>query len=243
MPSSLELVRVPLLQDNYAWLLHDPAAGETLAVDPGEAEPVLTAADARNWAIGQVWNTHKHGDHVGGNRAVKAATGCTITGPAGEAAQIPGIDRTASDGDVLALGNARAKVIAVPGHTDGQIAFHFADDAIVFTGDSLFIMGCGRLFEGTPEQMRRSLQALAALPGETRICCGHEYTLGNARFAAAAEPDNAAITARLAEVEALRAAGEATVPGTVAEELATNPFVRARDTDSFARLRAWKDRF
>lgn len=241
--SGIEIVRVPVLQDNYVWLAHDPASGETVAVDPAVAEPVLAAAAARGWTISQIWNTHWHGDHTGGNAAIKAATGCVITGPAAEASRIPTLDRLVGEGDVARLGGHVARVLAVPAHTAGHIAYHLADDGILFIGDTLFAMGCGRLFEGTAAQMFANMTRLAALPPGTRVYCAHEYTESNGRYALAAEPGNEAIVARMAEVRALRAAGEATIPTTIAAELATNPFMRARDVAELAERRAAKDGF
>lgn len=237
----LEIVAVPAFSDNYLWLVHDGQSGETAVVDPGAAPPVLAEAAARRWTITQVWNTHWHPDHTGGNLAVKEATGASVSGPAGE--NIPGRDVALSEGDNVRLGNHVGKVIEVPGHTLGHIALVFEDDGIAFVGDTLFAMGCGRLFEGTPQQMFRSLQRIAGLPEETRLYCAHEYTLSNGRFAAHAEPSNAAISGRLRQVEELRLAGRITVPTTVASERSTNPFVRASDWQEFARLRAEKDSF
>lgn len=236
---ALEIVRVPVLSDNYAWLLHDEATGETAALDPGEAQPLLDAADLRGWTIGAVWNTHWHPDHIGGN----AAIGAPVTGPEAERAKIGRLDHGVGEGDTLRLGESVATVMAVPGHTQGHIAFHFADDGAIFTGDTLFAMGCGRLFEGSPADMWGNMERYAALPDGTRVYCGHEYTLSNAKFARHAEPDNAAIAARLAQVEAMRAAGEPTVPTTIGEERATNPFLRAGSAEALGRLRAEKDAF
>ena len=243
MPSSIEIVRIPALSDNYIWLVHEPESGETAVIDPAEAAPVLTAVDARGWRLTQIWNTHWHPDHTGGNAALKAATGALVTGPAAEAARIPTLDRQVREGDRVELGRAQAQVIEVPAHTAGHIAYHLAEERAAFVGDTLFAMGCGRLFEGTAAQMHANLQRLAALPGETRVYCAHEYTLSNARFAATVEPDNQALAARLREVEAARAAGEATVPTTIALERATNPFVRASSVEQFAERRLGKDNF
>jgi len=237
----LEVVPVPAFSDNYLWLVHDADSGETAVVDPGNAAPVLAEAERRGWRIGQVWNTHWHPDHTGGNLAVKQASGATISGPAEE--KIPGRDVELSEGDKVFLGSHAGRVIAVPGHTLGHIALIFDEDGIAFVGDTLFAMGCGRLFEGSPQQMFDSLQRLAELPDETRLYCAHEYTLSNARFAAHAEPGNAAIAERLAAVERMREAGEITVPTTVAQERATSPFVRSSDWQEFARLRSEKDSF
>jgi hydroxyacylglutathione hydrolase len=239
----LDIARVPVLSDNYVWLVHDEAGGDTVVIDPSVAEPVLEAAAARGWAIGQIWNTHWHGDHIGGNAGIKAATGCTITGPAAEAARIPTLDREVREGDTVRLGDHVAEVIEVPAHTAGHIAYHLGADRALFIGDTLFAMGCGRLFEGTPAQMYANMRRLELLPGDTHVYCAHEYTLSNGRYARAAEPDNAAIAARLAEVEARRARGEATVPTTIAEERATNPFMRAASVEDLARRRAAKDAF
>ncbi len=239
---ALEIVRVPVLSDNYAWLIHDPDSDETVAVDPGEAQPVLDAAAARGWTVGQVWTTHWHPDHTGGNDAMKAA-GARITGPAEEAAKIPTLDATVAEGDTVAIGAHVADVMLVPGHTAGHIAFHLAQERAVFTGDTLFAMGCGRLFEGTPAQMFANMQRYAALPDDTRVYCGHEYTQSNGRYALVAEPGNAAIADRMAAVDTARAKGEATVPTTIALERETNPFLRARDVDAFAALRRGKDEF
>ena len=236
------LVPVPALRDNYVWLLHDEASGETVAVDPGEAAPVLAAADARGWRITQVWNTHWHPDHVGGNADIKAATGATITGPH-EEGRIPTLDRVIGEGDVVRIGGHEGVAIAVGAHTSGHIAIHVPDLEVVFTGDTLFAMGCGRLFEGTAENMFAAMRKLEALPGGTRVACGHEYTVANGRYAVVAEPDNADAKQALAEAEALRAEGKPTLPSTIAAERATNPFMRAHSAAELAERRAAKDGF
>lgn len=243
MPSPLEIVRVPVLSDNYAWLVHDPDSGATMALDPGEAQPLLDAAAARGWTIDAVWNTHWHPDHVGGNAAIVAATGARVIGPEAERAKIATLDDGLGEGDTVSLGAHEARVMTVPGHTQGHVAFHFAGDAAIFTGDTLFAMGCGRLFEGTPDDMFGNMQRYAKLPPETRVYCGHEYTLSNGRYALVAEPDNAAIRERMIRVEAMRAAGEATVPTTIGEELASNPFLRAANAAELGARRAAKDSF
>lgn len=237
----LEIVAVPAFSDNYLWLVHDRGSGETAVVDPGDAAPVLAEVQSRDWKISQVWNTHWHPDHTGGNAAVKDATGAPIAGPADS--KIPSVDRELREGDEVRLGSHVGRVVEIPGHTLDHIGLVFEDERLAFVGDTIFAMGCGRLFEGSPQQMFASLQRLVALPADTRLYCAHEYTLSNARFAAHAEPGNAAIADRLAKVEALRQAGEMTVPTTVAEERATNPFVRSSDWQEFARLRAQKDSF
>jgi len=237
----MQVVAVPAFSDNYIWLVHDDASGETAVVDPGDAAPVLAKAERRGWTIGQVWNTHWHPDHTGGNLAVKQATGATISGTAAE--NIPGRDIQLSEGSEVRLGKHVGRVIEVPGHTLGHIAIVFEEERIAFVGDTLFAMGCGRLFEGTPQQMFASLGRLAELPDDTKLYPAHEYTLSNARFAAHTDPENKAVADRLAAVTAMRDAGQITLPTTVAEERATNPFVRATDWEQFARLRAAKDSF
>lgn len=239
----IEIVRIAVLSDNYVWLAHEPVSGETMVVDPAVGEPVLAEAARRGWTITQIWNTHWHPDHTGGNAEIKAATGCTITGPAAEAARIPTLDREVGEGDEVALGGAVARVLEVPAHTAGHIAYHFADEDIIFVGDTLFAMGCGRLFEGTAAQMFGNMQRLKALPGETRVYCAHEYTQSNGRYARVAEPGNAAIAARMEAVDVARAAGEATVPTTIALERETNPFMRAATVEELAQRRAEKDAF
>ena len=239
----IEIVAVPAFADNYLWLVHDPASGSTAVVDPGDPAPVLAEAERRGWRIDMILNTHWHPDHTGGNLAVKEATGAQIWGPTGENGRVPGLDQALAEGDTVSIGAHRAEVWEVPGHTVGHIAYVFRDDAVAFVGDTMFAMGCGRLFEGTAEQMHASLARLASLPDETRLYCAHEYTLANARFAAHAFPGDPAIDARLAEVETARAAGQPTVPTSVASERATNPFLRARDAAHFAELRKAKDGF
>jgi hydroxyacylglutathione hydrolase len=239
----MEIVRVPALSDNYIWLVHEPVSGETMVVDPAEAAPVLAEAERRGWRIGEIWNTHWHPDHTGGNAGIKAATGARVTGPAAEAARIPTLDRTAREGDRVRLGAAEAVVLEVPAHTAGHIAYHFADEAVLFIGDTLFAMGCGRLFEGDAAQMHANMVRLAALPAATSVYCAHEYTLTNGRFAVTAEPDNREIAARLEAVAAARDAGEATVPTTIGLERATNPFMRAPSAEALAALRRAKDNF
>jgi hydroxyacylglutathione hydrolase len=239
----VEVVRIPALSDNYIWLVHDAASAETMVVDPAVAEPVLAEAEKRGWRITQIWNTHWHGDHTGGNAAIKAATGARVTGPAAEAARIPTLDVLVREGDVVRLGAVEAVVMEVPAHTAGHIAFHLPDEHIAFVGDTMFAMGCGRLFEGSAEQMHSSLQRLAALPPQTIVYCAHEYTLSNGRFALSVEPDNEALRQRMVEVEAARAAGEATVPTTIALERATNPFVRVASAAQLAERRQAKDVF
>ena len=237
----IEVVRIPVLSDNYVWLVRESESGEVMVVDPAVAKPVLAKADELGWKITQIWNTHWHPDHTGGNADIKAATGCIITGPEAEYARIPTLDVQVKGGDTVKLGAASATVIDVPAHTAGHIAFHFADDHAAFVGDTLFAMGCGRLFEGTADQMYSNMRKLEALGDDTAIYCAHEYTLGNGRFALTVEPDNAALVERMDKVTAMRERGEPTVPTSIALERATNPFMRAGSVAELATRRAAKD--
>jgi len=241
--SALDIVAVPAFADNYLWLIHDEDSGETAVVDPGDPAPVLAEAERRGWRITKILNTHWHPDHTGGNLAIKQATGAEIWGPAGENGRVPGLDHPLAEGDRISIGGHSAEVWEVPGHTLGHIAYIFADDEIAFVGDTLFAMGCGRLFEGSPEQMHRSLGRLAELPEATQLYCAHEYTLANARFAAHAFPENKEIAERLRQVEQERSEARPTVPTTVALERTTNPFLLAGDVEEFAELRREKDSF
>lgn len=240
MPAALH--RLPAFADNYIWLF-EYAPGTVAVVDPGDPAPVLAAVAEKGLKVSHILNTHWHPDHVGGNLAVKQATGCAIVGPAREAEKIPGLDRAVDEGDEVTLGAHSADVLFVGAHTAGHIAFHFPAAQILFPGDTLFAMGCGRLFEGTPEDMFRALGKLARLPGETTVCCAHEYTLSNARFAVTVEPENAALAARYAEVQAARAKNRPTVPFALSQELATNPFVRAQSAEELGARRRAKDAF
>lgn len=253
----LEIVQIPVLNDNYVYLLHEPAENRTAVVDPAVPEPVLAELQRRAWRLDHILNTHHHPDHVGGNRALIEATGCDVIGPRNESAKIPGIGRMVGEGDRVKLGSAEAHVFDVPGHTAGHIAYWFEDAGALFCGDTLFSLGCGRLFEGTAAQMWASLRKLAALPGDTRVYCAHEYTESNARFALSIEPGNAALQKRWRDIQVLRAAGKPTVPSNLAEERACNPFLRpmsaeiraslgladADDTGVFAAARKAKDAF
>lgn len=225
--AKLEIALIPALSDNYVYLAHDPASGATAVVDPAEAAPVLAALEQRGWTLTHILNTHHHADHIGGNEELKARFGVPIVGPRADAERIPGIDVEVGDGDTYDFAGHQARVFDTPGHTRGHIAFWFPDSEALFCGDTLFALGCGRLFEGTPQQMWDSLCKLRALPDATRVYCGHEYTQSNARFALTIEPDNEELRARAAAIDALRAKGEPTIPSTLGEEKRTNPFLRA----------------
>jgi len=251
---TLQIHQFACLSDNYGFLIHDPASGETACIDTPDAAAYLAGAEAMGWRITQIWNTHWHPDHAGGNAAIQAATGCTISGPAEVQAHFP-LDHALAGGDMVTLGGRTAAVIDVGGHTNGHIAYHLPDSAVAFVGDALFALGCGRMFEGSAPQFWASLSRLKALPGETSLYCAHEYTASNARFASHADPDNAALAGYVREIGERRAAGLATVPFGLARELAANPFLRADDpamqarwgggdaAATFAALRAAKDSF
>jgi hydroxyacylglutathione hydrolase len=225
----LEVHQIPVLSDNYVYLARDPETGACAAVDPAVAGPVLDALDRLGWSLTMILNTHHHHDHVGGNLEIKKATGCTIVGNRADARRIPGIDIDVVEGDEIAIGSQKARVIEISGHTVGHIAYWFEEARTLFCGDTLFALGCGRLFEGTAAQMWSSLGKLRALPDDALVYCAHEYTQSNAAFALTVEPGNPALQARAEEIRALRAAGKPTVPSTMAEERATNPFLRADD--------------
>jgi hydroxyacylglutathione hydrolase len=226
---TLEVHQIAVLRDNYVYLARDVGTGACAAIDPAEAPPVLEELRRLGWRLTHVFNTHHHPDHTGGNLELKRATGCTIVGNAADAKRIPGIDVLIREGDEVALGAQRARVIEVSGHTIGHIAYWFAEAGALFCGDTLFSLGCGRLFEGTAAEMWRSLAKLRALPDDTLVYCAHEYTQSNGAFAVTVDPGNAALRRRLEQVRALRAAGKSTVPSTMGEERAANPFLRADD--------------
>ena len=234
--------RVPAFTDNYIWLF-EYAPGLVAVVDPADAAPVLAAVREKQLRITHILNTHWHPDHVGGNLAIKEASGCTIIGPRQEEAKIPGIDSTVDEGDRVMLGSHSGAVYFVGAHTAGHIAFHFPSAGALFPGDTLFAMGCGRLFEGSAADMFAALGKLKALPADTRVYCAHEYTLSNARFAVTVEPGNAALAARYAAVQVARSNALPTVPFALSEELATNPFVRASSIEELAARRSAKDAF
>lgn len=253
----LEIEQIAVLSDNYIYLVREPETNSVAVVDPAEAAPVLSRAEDLGWKITHILNTHHHGDHVGGNKEIKAATGCTIVGPRADAARIPGIDVQVGDGDTYQLGAATADVFDVPGHTRGHIAYWFEGADALFCGDTLFALGCGRLFEGTPQQMWVSLAKLKALPGSARVYCAHEYTQANAKFAITVDPENVRLAKRKQEIDEMRARGERTVPSLLSEEKETNPFLRADEpgvaaavgmsggdpVKVFAEVRSRKDNF
>ncbi|KXZ44042.1 hypothetical protein GPECTOR_75g766 [Gonium pectorale] len=255
----MEVIRVPCLSDNYVWLLREPSSGLTAVVDPAEEGPVLEELNKRGWSLNHILNTHHHMDHVGANTALKRRfAGLTIVGPRADWQRIPGIDVQVGDGDTWQLGPLEFRVFDTPGHTRGHITYWVPQAEALFSGDTLFALGCGRLFEGTPQQMWSSLSKLLPLPDATRVYCAHEYTASNARFAVSVDPGNQALAERKARVDAARARGEATVPSLLAEEKATNPFLRpadpairkhlgfdqtAPDWEVFGAIRAAKDRF
>jgi hydroxyacylglutathione hydrolase len=232
---------VPVLSDNYAWLLRDAGSGAVAIVDPGEAAPVIAAVEAAGGRLDAIWLTHHHGDHVAGTDEVRARFGAKVLGAAADAYRLPKLDQTVVEGDVVALGGSTARVLDTPGHTLGHIAF--VSEGVLLCGDTMFSLGCGRLLEGTAADMFASLRKFAVLPPETMVYCGHEYTESNARFALHATPDNAALQAFADGVRRKRAAGEATVPSRLADELAANPFLRAPDVATLADLRSRKDKF
>ncbi len=257
----IEIELLPVMSDNYVFLLFDPATGTSGVVDPGVAEPVLARLSDLGRGLDWILLTHHHADHTGGLPALRRETGARVAYSRGDTGRIPGIesgtDVAVAEGDILTFGEEAVHVLETPGHTRGHVSFWVAGEDAVFCGDTLFALGCGRLFEGTPEQMWRSLSKLAALPPATRVYCGHEYTESNARFALSVDPDNPDLVRRAAEIRTLRSRGEPTVPTTVDLELRTNPFLRVNDPairrrlgmegaseiEVFAELRARKDRF
>jgi hydroxyacylglutathione hydrolase len=249
----LAVRQFPCLEDNYGYLIRDAASGKTATIDTPDAGAILEALDEAGWTLDFIFNTHWHPDHAGGNAEIKAATGAIIVGPA-EVTRLTPIDREVKGGDTVMLGETRFEVIESGGHTLGHIAYFDAADRIAFVGDTLFALGCGRLFEGTAEQMWTSLQRLASLPDDTTVYCAHEYTASNARFALSVD-DDPALKARAEQVFAMRERGEPTVPTTIGLEKATNPFLRAPrlaervgaagrpDYQAFGAVRTAKDNF
>ena len=255
--SKVEVHMFPALSDNYCFLVHEPEAHLTAVVDTPEVAPIEAALEETGWTLTHIFNTHHHFDHAGGNLELKERYGCTIVGPRADAERIPGIDVQVGDGDEFQFGAASTHVFDVPGHTRGHIAWYLPESEVAFVGDTLFALGCGRLFEGTPAQMWTSLQKLMALPEATTVYCAHEYTQANAAFALSVEPGNADLQARAEEIKSLRARGMPTVPTTIRREKETNPFLRpmspllretlgmsdASDVEVFAETRRRKDTF
>jgi hydroxyacylglutathione hydrolase len=222
----LQIHQFPCLSDNFGVLIRDGDAGVVASIDAPDAKAVAAALASQGWRLTHILTTHHHGDHTGGNLTLKNETGCTIIGPRGEAAKVPGIDKQVGEGDIFKFGGHSVRVLDTPGHTAGHITYWLASANVAFVGDTLFAIGCGRVIEGNAEMMWQSLQKLMALPKETSVYCGHEYTQANARFALTIEPENEALQRRAKEVDRMRAAGKATLPTTIGLELATNPFLR-----------------
>lgn len=255
--TALEIIQIPVFDDNYIYLIHDPKSKETAVVDPALSEPVLEILSNKGWDLNFIINTHHHFDHVGGNLELKEATGCTIVGSAKDVERIPGIDVEVAEGDTFSLGGHVAQVFDVPGHTRAHIAYWFKDANALFCGDTLFSMGCGRLFEGSPQDMWSSMQKFNQLPDETLIYCAHEYTSSNGLFALSIDANNPALKKRMAEVDKLRSEDQPTVPSLLGEEKLVNPFLRANDAglahalglnaddpvEVFAEIRGRKDNF
>ncbi len=234
---------IPILSDNYAWLLHEASSGAVAIVDPADAAAVSAAIDADGGRLDVILLTHHHPDHTAGTDEVRARYKCPVIGAAADAHRLPHLDQAVRGGDTIKFGAATAHIIDTPGHTRGHIAYFFPEGDVLLCGDTLFSLGCGRLLEGTPAEMYASLRALAVLPGDTLVCCGHEYTQSNARFALSVLPDNQVLKAQAEEVTRKRAAGEATVPSRLSDELLANPFLLASSAEELGKLRAAKDRF
>jgi hydroxyacylglutathione hydrolase len=256
-PPKLEVHMIPCLEDNYGYLVHDPDSGFTATIDTPEVEPILRALEERSWQLTHILNTHHHFDHAGGNLELKEKTDCIIVGARKDAHRIPGIDIQMGNDDLYLFGQHEMTILETPGHTSGHVIYYFAESAIVFVGDTLFALGCGRLFEGSAEDMWASLQRLAELPDATLVYCAHEYTAANAKFARTIDPDNNDLRIRSKEIDKLRSKNKPTIPTTIGMEKRTNPFLRAADIDIrknvglmdasdaevFAEIRSRKDRF
>jgi hydroxyacylglutathione hydrolase len=234
---------VPILSDNYAWLLRDEATGATAIVDPAEVDPIVAAIDAAGGRLDMILLTHHHGDHIAGTDAIRERYHPKVVGARADAARLPKLEQAVGEGDTVTLGSATARVIDTPGHTRAHIAYFFPDGDVLLCGDTLFSLGCGRIGESTAADLFASLRKFAALPGDTLVCAGHEYTESNARFALHADPGNAALKSFATHVKELRAAGKPTLPSRLSDEMAANPFLRAPDAATFADLRARKDKF
>ena len=253
----LEIIQLPVLSDNYIYIVHEPDLKQTAVIDPAISAPVLEVLKNKGWSLDYIFNTHHHSDHVGANLELKDQTGCQVLASHADRSRIPGIDKQLKQGDEVRLGNQIAKVMAVPGHTLGHIVYYFPKDNVLFCGDTMFSMGCGRLFEGSAEQMWDSLQKLKKLPKQTKIYCAHEYTQANGQFALTIDPDNQQLQQRIAQVDKLRTENKATIPTVLDQELETNPFLREDDpsiqnnlgmtdnraSDVFRKIRELKDHF
>ncbi len=253
--AKLEFFQFPTLSDNYGVLVHDTSSGQTASIDAPDADDVEAALNKKGWQLSHILVTHHHWDHTQGIATLKANHGCHVIGPSDEADKIDTLDETVADGDTFSFAGETVHAISTPGHTLGMINFYFPESQVVFTGDTLFALGCGRIFEGDPAMMWQSMEKLMALPPETTVYCGHEYTQANAKFALSVDPDNAKLVIRAAQIDALRGAGKPTLPTTIGEELETNPFLRASDphirkflgmenasdSDVFAEIRKRKD--
>ncbi|MGE0420191.1 MAG: hydroxyacylglutathione hydrolase [Acetobacteraceae bacterium] len=234
---------VPILKDNYAWLLTDSATGARAIVDPAEAGPIIAAIDASGGRLDMILLTHHHGDHIADTDVIRARYKCPVVGAAADAHRLPKLDQAVKDGDTVTLGSAKARVIETPGHTVGQVNYFFPDGPVLLSGDTLFSLGCGRLIEGNAQMMFDSLAKLKSLPADTLVCCGHEYTESNARFALHVDPNNTALKAMSDAASALRAQGKPTVPSRMGDEVKANPFLTATTVAAFAERRAGKDKF
>ncbi|MEZ5847531.1 MAG: hydroxyacylglutathione hydrolase [Geminicoccaceae bacterium] len=255
--AELQVERIPALSDNYMFLLFDPVSGTSGIVDPADAGPVIEALERHDRSLDWILNTHHHADHTAGNGELVQRYGARLAGPAADHSRIAGMDILLREGEAFTFGSHKVDILETPGHTSGHVSLHFADAGMLFSGDTLFALGCGRLFEGSPAQMWESLSKYAAMPDETIVWCGHEYTLGNARFALTVDPDNPALRERAREIEAMRSRNEPTVPTTLGLERRTNPFLRpddpsirrtlglerADDIEVFAEIRRRKDSF
>lgn len=241
--SALDIHMFPCLSDNYGFLIHDPVSGETACIDTPELGPIEAALAEKNWQLSAIWNTHHHFDHVGCNQALKDKYGVEIIGPQSDAHRIPGLDHGVSHGDEITLGAHKISIIATPGHTTGHIIYYVPGAETAFVGDTIFVMGCGRLFEGSPADMFESMRRIEALPAQTKLYCAHEYTLSNARFAATIEPNNADLADAIRAAKKRRDDDLPTVPTTVAAEQRTNPFMRAKTAERLGDIRAQKDSF